>query len=125
MASASAAIAWAILCHLAVGKGLDIMGVVRRLVVGLGIFFDVGVDVGEYLAHVVVGDARAERGHGDLQIGEGLLGAIGRALVVPAEQLVDVQPHQQQLLQRFAGQDHVVGIARLGDRRGLQLLDLG
>ena len=38
------------------------------------------------------------------------------------EQFVDVQPRQQQLLESFAGQDHVVRIACL-HRRVLQLHD--
>ena len=41
---------------------------------------------------------------------------------MPTEQLVDIQPRQQQLLERFAGHDHVVRVPRL-HRRVLQLHD--
>ena len=60
------------------------MRVMRRLVIGLVVFLDVGVDVGELLAHVVADDPRAERGHGRLERCERFFGAVRRALIVPA-----------------------------------------
>ncbi len=111
------------LCHFAIGEKFDFMRIVRRLVIGLGIFFDVGVDVGKNLAHVVTGDSSSERGHRNLEIREGFFRSFRGALLMPAEQLVDVQPRQQQLLQGFAGQNHGVGIAGLCYRHGLQLFD--
>ncbi|MBI3774385.1 MAG: hypothetical protein HY273_02325 [Gammaproteobacteria bacterium] len=63
--------------HLAVGEQLDLVGVGCGLVISLGVFFDIGIDVGENLAHVVIDDPGAECGHRDFQCGQRLLGALG------------------------------------------------
>ena len=52
-----------LLRHLAIGEILDLVGVLGRLVVSVGIFFDIAVGVGEHLASLVAGDPRTERGH--------------------------------------------------------------
>ena len=108
--------------HLAIGEILDLVGVLGRLMVSVGIFFDIAVGVGEHLASLVVGDPRTERGHRCLQRRERRFGALRGTLLMATEQLVDIQPRQQQLLESFAGQDHVVRVARL-HRRVLQLHD--
>ena len=41
--------------HLAIGENLDLVGILGRLMVGVGIFFDNDVDIGEHLANVVAG----------------------------------------------------------------------
>ena len=112
-----------LLRHLAIGEILDLVGVLGRLMVSVGIFFDIAVGVGEHLANLVVGDPRTECGHRCLQRRERRFGALGGTLLMATKQLVDIQPRQQQLLEGFAGQDRVVRVACLDRRHVLQLLD--
>ena len=114
-----------LLAHVAVDQNLDLVGVVRGLLVGLGILTDMRVDVVEQLAHLGIDDLRPERGHRGLEVGEGLVRHLGGLFVMTREQLVGVEPRDHQLLERLAGQDHGVGIAGLVHGPALQLLDLG
>ena len=112
------------IAHLAMEQRGDLVGVVRRLPVGGVVGGNVGVDLVEQPAHVVVDDGAAEGCHRHLEIGERLVRRGGGRRIVADEVLVDVEPGQQQLLQGLAGQNHGVGVAGLADRPALQLLDL-
>ena len=71
----------------------------------------------------VVAIFEATKGLLVLVTGFGLLSFLHKDLHMAAEQLVDVQPRQQQLLEGFPGHDRGVGVARLAYCHSLQLFD--
>ena len=110
------------LCHLAIGEGFDVVGVLGRLVVGLGILVDIAVGVRKKLASIVADDPRTVCGHRLLQRGERAFSGLRGALFMTAKQLVDIQPRQQQLLDGFAAERRVVRVTRFRRHR-LQFFD--
>lgn len=114
----------ACLLHFHVHEAVDLVVEGSGTEVAFVIFLSERLDLVEQLSPLVVSDRPIDRGHDRLQIGEGLLGRVGRALFVAGEQLVGIQSNQHQLIHRLTREDHHVADTVLRGNR-LQLLNVG
>ncbi len=100
--------------HGAVGHGVDASLEVRGLPIGIPIVCRAGLQIVEVLAVICTLGGSIERLQRRREIGERFLRRVGRGLLVPAEQFVDVEACEHQVLPTLIAEHADAAVSGLG-----------